>query len=160
MSDDEVLQYLLDSDGSTRDITFTPATHECVSEFLKVFLATYSAGELNDQDGLSVELSHQEVMNKLASKEGCVHGQLKAEGSLIGQVQLFIDWPEDEKIAIEVSYFPCDLHEEFTLEKFLSKLNQWWGLLQSSEVFVRYENASWEWYNPKGLGVFYHASRA
>jgi hypothetical protein len=39
-------------------------------------------------------------------------------------------------------------------------LHEWWDILQAKEVFVRYENASWEFYNPEGLGVFYHAAKA
>lgn len=160
MNDAEILECLLDSDGSTRDITFTPASRECVSSFIKSFFKAYSVGELHDQDGEPVEIDHCVVMKKLEGDEGCIHGQLINDGGLIGQVHLFIDWPEDEMVAIEISFFPMDLDKEFSLKRFLSSLNEWWGLLQVSEVFVRYENASWEWYNPNGLGVFYHASKA
>lgn len=157
--DQKFFGYLQDRDGSTRDINFTAASRENVATFLTSFLLEYSEGELNDQEGEVVEMNVSSVMKILENKTGTVHGQLKAKEAIIGQVHLFIDWPEESGFAIEISFFPQDLREELRLEQFLSQLNEWWDLLNSREVFVRYENASWDWYNPKDLGVFYHAVR-
>lgn len=161
MNEARILEYLTDSDGSTRDITFTPAALDCVEIFTKLFLEVFNDGELLDQDGETVELSVESVMSYIKTHgEGCIHGQLKSSDSFISQVHLFLDWPEDEKIAVEISYFPNDLCVEITASLFFEALNKWWSALQANEVFVRYENASWEFYNPKGLGVFYHGVKA
>ncbi|SHO54647.1 hypothetical protein [Vibrio quintilis] len=161
MNEAMIVEYLTDSDGSTRDITFTPATLVCVEEFLKQFLDAFYDGELLDQDGELVELSSRDVMSYVKEREaGCIHGQLKSSDSFVSQVHLFLDWPEDEEIAIEISYFPSDLTDGFTTSLFFDTLNQWWNVLQANEVFVRYENVSWELYNPDGPGVFYHATKA
>ncbi len=160
MNEQEITEYLLDNDGSTRDINFTPSTLQNLSRFLKVFLSIYNRGELNDQDGEVVEISSTAVLEQLENKEGCIHGQLLGNNELISQVHLFIDWPEEEGFAIEISFFSEDLRNDFTLVGFMSQLNEWWNLLQAKEVFVRYENASWDFYNPKGLGVFFHDKRA
>ncbi|OZG69930.1 hypothetical protein BTA51_28680 [Hahella sp. CCB-MM4] len=161
MNEAEILEYLTDSDGSTRDITFTPAALDCVEMFTKLFLEAFDDGELLDQDGEIVELSAESVMSYIKTREeGCIHGQLKSSDSFVSQVHLFLDWPEDEKIAVEISYFPNDLCGEFTTSQFFETLTKWWNALQAHEVFVRYENASWDFYNPNGLGVFYHAVKA
>ncbi|WP_444915787.1 hypothetical protein [Microbulbifer sp. TRSA007] len=161
MNEAEVLEYLTDSDGSTRDITFTPATLACVEKFIKLFLEEFSDGELLDQDGEVVEMSSESVVSYITQREeGCIHGQLKSRDSFVSQVHLFLDWSEGEKIAVEISYFPNDLCGDFTTSIFFEALNSWWGALQADEVFVRYENASWEFYDPEGLGVFYHAVKA
>lgn len=160
MKDAEILEYLTDSDGSTRDITFTPATLGCVEKFARIFLEAFNDGELLDQDGEVVEMSAESVVSYIADlEEGCIHGQLKSSDSFVSQVHLFLDWPEDGKIAVEISYFPNDLYGGFSTSIFFEVLKKWWSALQSNEVFVRYENASWEFYNPEGLGVFYHATK-
>ncbi|WHI45951.1 hypothetical protein [Microbulbifer sp. VAAF005] len=161
MNEAEVLEYLTDSDGSTRDITFTPTTLACVGKFIELFLEEFSDGELLDQDGEVVEMSSESVVSYITQREeGCIHGQLKSRDSFVSQVHLFLDWSEGEKIAVEISYFPNDLCSDFTTSIFFEALNSWWGALQANEVFVRYENASWEFYDPEGLGVFYHAVKA
>ena len=161
MNESEILEYLTDCDGTTRDITFTPATLSCVDQFLKLVFEVFSGGGLLDQDGEAVNLSPEDVVFYIKNRvEGCVHGQLKSRNGFVSQVHLFIDWPEDGKIAVELSFFPDDLSSTFTVSAFFEMLNSWWSALQANEVFVRYENASWEFYNPKGLGVFYHAVKA
>ena len=160
MNKQEITEYLLDNDGSTRDITFTPANLENLTIFLSSFLSYYDTGELNDQDGESIQIEVDSVLALLTSRnEGCIHGQLKARDALISQVYLFVDWPEESGYAIEISFFPEDLNANFSLEQFMVQLDEWWKSLDSEEVFVRYENASWDYYDPKGLGVFYHARR-
>jgi len=161
MDETKILEYLTDNDGSTRDITFTPASLDCVEQFVKLFFEAFGNGELFDQDGEVVEISSEGIASYINEREkGCIHGQLRSSESFVSQVHLFIDWPEDEKIAIEISFFPADLSNAFTVSLFLETLNNWWNVLQANEVFVRYENASWEYYNSKGLGVFYHATKA
>ena len=161
MHESEIYECLTDSDGSTRDITFTPSSMHNLKAFLCLFLVAFDEGELYDQDGEAINLTPECVDSYVKTHpEGCIHGQLQSSNSFVSQVHLFIDWPEDEKVCIEISYFPSDLKNNFTVLAFFEILNKWWALLESDEVFVRYENASWEFYNPKDLGVFYHSTRA
>lgn len=161
MDEERFFEYLTESDGSTRDITFTPSALVCVDKFLSSFLEAYPEGELFDQDGETVEISRSNVIGYMKNcSEGCIHGQLKSKTAFVSQVHIFFDWPEGEKVAIEISYFPIDLVSGFTSSIFMDNLNKWWKVLESEQVFVRYENASWDYYNPEGLGVFYHARKA
>jgi hypothetical protein len=90
MEDTKILEYLTDSDGSTRDITFTPANYSFVEIFLRLFLVVFNEGELLDQDGEKVEISPEYVMSYINKRnEGCIHGQLKSNDSFVSQVHLF-----------------------------------------------------------------------
>lgn len=159
MNEQEITEYLQDNDGTTRDITFTPSSLQNLFQFLELFLSAYRVGELTDQNGEIVEKNLDAILKKLQNNEGCIHGQLIGSNEIIGQVHLFIDWPEEGGFAVEISFFSEDLRSDFTLSDFLSQLNEWWELLQTKEIFVRYENASWDYYDSKGLGVFYHDKR-
>lgn len=160
MDEATFLKYLTDSDGTTRDITFTPSPVHNVDKFMEIIVNDFLAGELFDQDGERVELDSKKIIGYIREREsGCIHGQLTSHSSFVNHIHLFIDWPEDANIAIEISYFPHDLIVGFSTSIFLATINRWWESLGCSDVFVRYENASWEFYNSNDLGVFYHATK-
>ena len=160
MDREEISKYLLDSDGSTRDITFTPANRENVLAFMKEIFSGYKSTSLNDNEGESITPSVEALESCLNTEEGYIHGVFESNISLIRNIQVFLDWPEDGKFGVELSYFPQDINSDlFEFDKFFKKIYMWWDKLESEEIFIRYENASWEWYNPKDLGVFYHEKR-
>jgi hypothetical protein len=152
----QILDYLLDNDGTTRDINFTPSTYEKTVEFLNQFMELYSSGEMHDQDGNEISLNSESFKEMFAVEEGHIYGRFNEKSALIKHIQLFVDWPENGKAEIELSFFSDDTSNDFSYESFISQLNFWWKLLDSDEVFVRYENASWDYYDSHGLGVFLH----
>ena len=156
----KLTEYLLDKDGSNRDINFTPAVFENVGLLLSLLIADYQKGNFFDQDGVEIEFDSKAVCSLFERDAGFVCGYFESETALIKKLQLFLDWPEEDLCAVELSFSPGDLQADFKIELFLNKLNTWWNALQANEVFVRYENASWEWYDPNDLGVFYHQTRA
>ena len=160
MKETDILEYLTDNDGTARDITFTHATFNNVYEFMRLFLNTFDSGQLFDKKGKRVGVSTGNVISYIQkNKQGCIHGKLKSSDSFVSQVFLFLDWTKNTEIAVEISFSPKDLCADFTESMFLKTLNQWWAALKADQVFVRHENASWDSYDPKGHGVFYHAVR-
>lgn len=155
----KLTESLLDNDSTTRDITFTPAEYGNVSRLLALLFTDYQKGSLSDQDGEKVALDVKVVSGLFQRETGSVYGEFESESALIKSLMLFLDWSEEGKCAVELSFFSDELSSTFTIEKFLTQLNIWWDALDATEVFVRYENASWEWYNPHDLGVFYHRKR-
>ncbi|WP_417387303.1 hypothetical protein [Gimesia sp.] len=160
MDDQEIMECLLDNDGSTRDINFTPAAFENVSLLISLLIDDYQQGVFFGPGGEQVEFESKAVCSLLGKEAGTIYGYFESETALIKKLQLFLDWPEEGQCAVELSFFSDDLQADFKIERFLSQLNSWWDILKAREVFVRYENASWEWYNPNDLGVFYHQTRA
>lgn len=160
MDDQEIMECLLDNDSTTRDINFTPAAFENVTLLVRSLIDEYQQGVFFDQDGEQLDFDSDALCNLWEREGGSVYGSFESETALIKKLQLFLDWPEEGQCAVELSFFSDDLQADFKIERFLSQLNSWWDILKAREVFVRYENASWEWYNPNDLGVFYHQSRA
>lgn len=155
----KLAEYLTDNDSTTREINFTPAEYENVIRLLELLFADYEKGSLFDQDGVGIALDVKVVCGFFQRESGYIHGAFESESALIKKVQLFLDWPEENRCAVKLSFFPDELDSTFNVEKFLTQLNIWWDVLDAAEVFVRYENAGWEWYNPHDLGVFYHQKR-
>ena len=113
----------------------------------------------HNQDGIEIQISTIKSGGDLGASSGYLHGHFRSPGALIEHIQLFIDWSDNAGYEVELSFFPTDLASTFTLDQFLGLLHQWWDALESDEVFVRYENASWDYCEPNGLGVFYHDKR-
>lgn len=155
----KITEYLLDNDSTTRDITFTPAALANVGPLIRLLMADYQQGIFFNQDGVQIEFDSQAICSSLDRGAVFVYGDLESETALFRKIKLFLDWEEEGLCAVELSFFPDDLQPDFKIEQFLSKLNLWWDTLQTREVFVRYENASWEQNNPNDLGVFYHQTR-
>jgi hypothetical protein len=62
--------------------------------------------------------------------------------------------------GIELSFFPADLDSEtFRVDSFIALIEAWQSVLGADDYFVRYENASWDWYDANGLGVIYTGSQ-
>jgi len=153
-------KYLRDSDGSTRDITFTPIPPEDLFNFLAKFFSEFSDISISDKDGNEVEANLPKVIDALSSDSGFIHGVLKSESFMVSPFQIFIDWENPHCFRVELSYFPQDIiTERFSVSTFLKKVISWWDLLRADEVFIRYENASWKWYDKQGLGVFFYKKR-
>ena len=160
---EEVANCLLDSDETTRDITFTPVAAERIRAFVNSLLQAYETVMARDADSNDItSLFKNELQSdSLCTPAGYIHAVLKGSKQLIPALQVFIDWPMDRKgYGLELSFFPEDIDaSSFQIDAFLSLVAQWNVVLGADDYFVRYENASWDWYDANGLGVIYTGSQ-
>lgn len=124
--------------------------------FIEMLLAQYAVCSARDSNG--IDRSNQlETSDPLNGIDGYIHIVLKDGGGMIPHVQLFIDENRDtNEYCLEVTFFPDDIDtKRFSLEAFQQLIEDWNAVLKSDDYFVRYENASWDLYDPSGLGVIY-----
>nr|CAP48471.1 putative integron gene cassette protein [uncultured bacterium] len=151
---------LLHQDGSSRDITFTPTSLNRVKDFLRFLQTTYWIVQSHDINGNSVVdvLVEQEFEAVFSDEKGFIHTLWKANDYLLPQIQSFIDWSKDDGYEVELSFFPQDVnHKRFEIIQFIELVEEMRIVLQCDNYYVRYENASWTWYDESGLGVIYTA---
>ena len=156
VSESKATEWILDRDGSCRDVTFTPTKRIAVEAFLSSMVSKYRIESALDYNGID-RANQLRTDDPLLGFDGYVHIILAEGGGIIPQLQIFIDEEEDpSKLGVEVTFFPQDIDLEcFSLPLFMALIDTWNELLQSDDYFVRYENASWELYDSAGLGVIY-----
>jgi hypothetical protein len=155
----EIAKFLLDSDGTSRDVTFTPVGAEGLGAFLNLLLSKYHVVNARDADAKDVASLFRAGLgeDRFRDTGGYVHVVFEGSGQLIPVLQLFMDWPVDEgAYSLELSFFPSDLDpQSFQVSVFVELIEEWRSILGADDYFVRYENASWDWYDADGLGVIY-----
>lgn len=155
----QIARCLLDSDGTTRDVTFTPVGTERLLSFLKSLLPDYRVVMARDADGNDIAWLFEAGPENdlLAAPSGYIHAVFEGNAQLIPVLQVFIDWPVNQRgCGLELSFFPGDLdRQSFNVDAFVTLIETWRSILGADDYFVRYENASWDWYDADGLGVIY-----
>ena len=149
-------EWILDCDGSCRDVTFTPTSKIAVVAFVKSLISRYVVTSAYDNNG--IDRSQQlQAGDPLHGIDGYVHIVLADGDGMIPHLQLFIDEDRElQKHCLEITFFPNDIDaQHFSLTAFRSLIDEWNAILHADDYFVRYENASWELYDPTGLGVIY-----
>jgi hypothetical protein len=159
-----VHDYLLDSDGTTRDVTFTPCPRDALLSFLRHLLGSFRPVSLADNEGADKlqQLISGELAALLEGHAGFLHGIWESESGLFRRLQTFIDWPADSSpdFCVELSFFPDEVHTSaFSVRAFDAQIEAWRSMLGAQDFFVRQENASWDIYDAGGLGVIYTHSR-
>ncbi len=151
----EIQDYLLDVDGTTRDITFRRVRRDRLERFLIQLLSTYSVESASDYEGedISSALRDRQFARLFESAAGYVHAVLTSDTSLLPRLQVFLDWPVDPGCGVELSFFPDELREGFEIRGFMEMVDEWSVGLGSSDYFVRQENASWTAPRLAGLPV-------
>lgn len=154
---DEIEKYILDCDGSTRDITFTPIPLNSLLEFLGIILNIFEPASISDNEGDSIDTNFQAIQRALLLPSGYIHGTFTSDKAAVTSIDIFIDWDEKGEFAVELSFFPRNINLKcYSLQSFMSQVEEWWKILGSKTVFIRYENASWSLYDKEGLGVFFY----
>jgi hypothetical protein len=156
VTESQAAEWILDCDGSCRDVTFTPTTKEAVVTFLKSMVPNYTVYSAFDNNGID-RASQLPSADPLDGIDGYVHVVLKDGPGMMPYLQLFIDHDrETNEYCIEVTFFPDDIDLQlFSFHSFRKLVDDWNAILKSNDYFVRYENASWNLYDPMGLGVIY-----
>lgn len=156
VTESQAEEWILDCDGSSRDVTFTPTTKCAVVAFLKSLFSQYVVSSAFDNNGVD-RLPQLQADDPLQGIDGYIHIVMTDGDGMIPNLQLFID--EDREIrqhCLEVSFFPNDIDaQQFNIGDFRTLIDAWNAMLKSDDYFVRYENASWDLYDPNGLGVIY-----
>lgn len=159
-----VHDYLLDSDGSTRDITFTPCSRNALLNFFRVLLASHNPISLTDKEGTDRKrhLISGELAALTAAPAGFLHGIWESDSGLFHRIQTFISWRIDSSsgFCVELSFFPDDIRRAaFSVRAFNAQIESLRSVLGAKDFFVRYENSSWDLYDAGGLGMIYTHSR-
>ena len=155
----EIANFLLDADGTTRDVTFTPVGAEGLRAFLNLLLSKYHVVNARDADGKDAASLFSSGLGEdpFSDAGGYVHVVLEGSERLIPVLQLFIDRPVDERAySLELSFFPSDLDPQaFRVSALVALIEERRSILGVDDYFARYENASWDWCDADGLGVIY-----
>ena len=156
----QAAEWILDCDGSCRDVTFTPTSKDAIVAFVKMLLLKYRVTSASDNNG--IDRSQQlHTDNPLGDIGGYVHIVLECSTGMIPHLQLFIDEePDSGDYCLEATFFPNDIDvRQFSIGGFRSLIDNWNEILNSDDYFVRYENASWKLYDAADLGVIYSRKR-
>lgn len=159
-----VRKFLLESDGATRDITFTPASRVALLRFLRHLLGSFRKVSLVDKEGADrlEQLVSGELGALFDAKVGFLYGIWESESGLFRRLQTFIDWPAGSSpdYCVELSFYPDDVYTAaFSVRAFDAQVEAWRSMLGAQDFFVRHENASWDIYDAGGLGVIYTHSK-
>jgi hypothetical protein len=156
VTESQAEEWILECDGSCRDVTFTPTSKLAIVAFLKSLLSHYKVASAFDNNG-NDRSQHLRDFDPLHAIDGYIHIVLVDGDGMIPHLQLFIDEDRElQECCLEVTFFPNDIDSsQFSLRGFRSLLDDWNAILDSDDYFVRYENASWDLYDPSGLGVIY-----
>ena len=160
VTESQAEEWILDCDGSCRDVTFTPTSKNAVVAFVNLLLSQYVVSSAFDNSGID-RSSQLRTANPLRGIEGYIHIELTDADRLIPRIELFIYEDRDRhEYCVEVTFFPNDIDpQKFRFGDFRALVDEWNALLKSDDYFVRYENANWELYDPTGLGVIYSRNR-
>ena len=152
----EAVKCILECDGGTRDVTFTPTTEEAVGDFVHMLLLNYKLESAFDHEGVD-RTNQLHTPRPLDGCSGYVHAVFTNKTKLIQSLQIFVDWDGTSgDYCVEVSFFPNDVDRQaFSLDRFHDVIERWTHILRADDYFVRYENASWDLYDPDGLGVIF-----
>lgn len=156
VTESQAEEWILECDGSSRDVTFTPTSKDAIVAFLKSLLSHYVISSAFDNNGID-RSSQLQTDDPLQGIDGYIHIVLTDGDGMIRHLQLFIDEDRDlRQHCLEVTFFPNDIDaQQFSLRGFRTLIDEWNAILGSDDYFVRYENASWDLYDPAGLGVIY-----
>lgn len=155
-TDSQICDWILERDGSTRDVTFMPVDRARVFLLLQYLLADYALVSVSHNDGNDrrKDFSNPIILD---GRSGFLHVVLDSDTSLIRRIQVFVDWHDSQaEYSVEISFFPDELDSfRFTLRAFQDLIEGWNAILQAKDYFVRFENASWKEYDANDLGVIY-----
>jgi hypothetical protein len=149
-------EWILDCDGSCRDVTFTPTSKAALIAFVHSLLSQYRIGSAFDNNGIDRSKQLQ-ADDPFSGVDGYIHIVLTDGKCLIPYLQLFVDKDrETGRYCLEATFFPNDIDpKKFSVQIFRALIDHWNETIQSDDYFVRYDNASWRWYDPNDLGVIY-----
>lgn len=144
---EKAIEAIFRTDGSMRDITFTPVPPRNLASLIERFKAEFTLMHASDREG--DDIREQILSDSLAftnSPEQSLRSSWESVSHPLSAIQLFIYWPEPDGSAfVELSFHPEDLvRERFDLPGFIKLLDTWSDILGAANYFLREENMSWD----------------
>ena len=128
-------------EGSCRDVNFLDPTWEGVDRFVASIDDSFERSLARDIKGRAFE---GQVSTLLASGEGTAYLVFKSGTGVLRQLQVFVACEDDGLPFIELTFFPESVVQSPALKQvFTEWVKGACRLLQASQLFVRFENASW-----------------
>jgi hypothetical protein len=158
----DLVESLLDDDGSCRDLNFESPTWPGVEALLAAFEVTCGAASGCDQQGESLDGPLAEAA--VAAARGGRHVSLDF-GDCSGPIknlQAFVCAEKNGAPFVEITFFPTDVVRSETLRSdFIAWAAKLQSLLEARRIYARYENVSWRLGDTQpGAGVFWVGEEA
>ena len=135
---------IIDDDGSCRDINFPDVTSPKAIALLELIKSFCTLDDASNNTGDKLDVSQLE--NSIASLPSDSITSRWSSSRLIKHLQLFFSWDNADKVFIEITFFPNDVdRQSFSLVAFQDWLGPILKSLDTTEYYVRYENASWKY---------------
>ena len=132
---------LRDRDGSGRDINLSEhLSRDAALALLEIISAEWNFKSATNSDGEAI--SELDISSCVGIGAGAASTHWIG-GSFLGYLQCYLYWNPAERVFCELTFFPEDIigHDLFVqLRQFLSAVLI---ATQSSDYYVRFENASW-----------------
>lgn len=160
LTESVVTACLLEADGSTREINFTPTNVNGAVRLLSEINSSYSLRDFSNHHGedcLNL-IKNSDWENLFRGENGYCHcvWDKAGEGALFTFLQAFISWEDLSELEIEVTYFPDDIEPDtFTLDAFRAMVERWRSLLGSRDYCVSYGGVDWSNFNEKDPSIIY-----
>ncbi|MCP4214848.1 MAG: hypothetical protein GY765_09335 [bacterium] len=155
----DIRESILDYDGTTRDIDFTPVSRDSLVDFMEVLLRQYSLDwayneEGEEQTAIALGPDKSELFS---APEGYLHITFRSDSAMIPLLQMLLDWPEAGGFTIQLFLYPEGLDSEFfQVKEFMAMVDSWNDVLKADDYSVSYEYAGWGY--RRGPGTIYTGS--
>ncbi len=105
VTEKQAAEWILDCDGSSREVTFTPTSKPAIIAFVHYLLDRYHVDSAFDNKG--IDRSQQlHTVDPSFGTDGFIHIVLSNGKGMIPSLQLFIDEDQDTgKYCLEVTFF-------------------------------------------------------
>jgi hypothetical protein len=137
----EVEDILLEFDGFCRDINFEHPTLEGIETFLTWFCQHYNIMLAYDTEGIDVR---SRIIECLQVQNGYIHAVGESSSEVVTRLQVFVSRASDYEPFVELTFFPDELSRMFSIIRLTLTVETWREMLQSDRVYIRPENASWD----------------
>ena len=141
----DIVESLLDNDGSCRDLNFELPTWAGVKKLLALLETDYKEISGTDQEGKALPQPFRESVLIAAKNSGYAHLLFSKGVGLIRNLQVFICMEKNGTPFVEISFFPDDVCSTSTLrDDFITWTQEMQSRLEARRHYARYENASWQ----------------
>ena len=150
---------LINTDGTARDINFTPLTLADCCGVVKSIFSHAAEGSVFDGHGNAVSCD-AEIFLSTGISTRSVHAELTNVSRTFTELQCFLCFDDDSPF-LELTFFPEHVsHHNDALSEIVGFLSNIIRDTDVSEYFVRYQNESWRFGDSTpGSGVIFTRSQ-
>jgi hypothetical protein len=141
----DIIESLLDKDGSCRDLNFEAPTWAGVKDLLDCLEGTFGEVSGTDQEGQAIAAPLRGAVFAESQNRGYVHLIFHAGTGIVKNLQVFISSEDDGTPFVELTFFPDDIEPTQCLRSdFIAWAHQMQMRLRARRYYARYENISWQ----------------